>query len=192
MNNNELFADLFAYRYMLLDIYGYIADNGEINVLNETEIILKLKYKLIELREWRDYNDINGLLFEFYNHYQINITLEEIRNTRVNLHYILNNNIITNFVYNYINRNIIDNNNNNDNNDDEELNTRLTEEEVNRLSIITNEEESEDNCSICFENISIGSMIYRIPCNHKFHINCLKPHLINYNRKCPLCRNDCI
>jgi len=189
MNNNELFADLFAYRYMLLDMYGYIADNGEINVLNETEIILKLKYKLIELREWRDYNDINGLLFEFYNHYQINITLEEIRNTRVNLHYILNNNIITNFVYNYINRNIIDNNNNDN---DEELNTRLTEEEVNRLSIITNEEDSEDNCSICFENISMGSMIYRIPCNHKFHINCLKPHLINYNRKCPLCRNDCI
>ena len=74
---------------------------------------------------------------------------------------------------------------------EDETNTRLTEEEVNRIPLLTIEEELDDTCSICLERINIGSMVYRIPCNHKFHINCLKPHLINYNRNCPLCRNEC-
>ena len=38
-NNDELFADLFAYRFALLDMYED----------NEIEIIKKLKYKLIDL-----------------------------------------------------------------------------------------------------------------------------------------------
>jgi len=199
MDNQELFADLFAYRYMLLDAYGYLEDD-ETREINEIEIIKKLKYKLIELG--RDYNEINDLLYEFYNHYQINITLEEIRNTRILLYFIsdiintsniLNNNInnininnnlnnlniITNLISNYINQE-----------EDEVIETRMTEDEINRIPEITIEEELEDNCSICFESIPIHSRIYGIPCNHKFHMNCLRPQLLNYNRRCPLCRNS--
>jgi hypothetical protein len=41
MSNIELFADLFAYRFMLLETFGYENDNDD--------IIKKLKYKLIEM-----------------------------------------------------------------------------------------------------------------------------------------------
>jgi len=187
MNNEELFADLFAYRFMLLDIYN-----------NESEIIKKLKYKLIELG--KDYNELNDLLFEFYNHYQINITIEEIRNTRILL--LLINNIVNN---NNNNNNIINNNNtnlnilsnlishfiNNNENDNEEADeNRMTEERIENLPQITIEEDLEDTCSICLDTIPIGSNIYQIPCNHKFHINCLRPQLINYNSRCPVCRTN--
>jgi hypothetical protein len=76
-------------------------------------------------------------------------------------------------------------------NEEEDENSRLTEEEINQMPEERVEEELEDNCSICLEHIEMNSTIYHIPCNHKFHMNCLKPHLMNYNRLCPLCRNEC-
>ena len=187
MNNDELFADLFAYRFMLLDRYGHLEENGDITNINEIEIIKKLKYKLIDFGI--NFNEVNELLYDFYVHYNINITLEEIINTRIQIIYINESNL-SNLVMNYIN-NYLHNNNETSIEEDVQENTRLSEEEVNTIPLITIEEELEDNCSICFESIPIGSMIYNIPCNHKFHINCLKPQLINYNRKCPLCRNEC-
>ncbi|KAL4183300.1 hypothetical protein AMTRI_Chr11g154500 [Amborella trichopoda] len=27
-----------------------------------------------------------------------------------------------------------------------------------------------------------------MPCNHKFHSNCILKRLVDYNRSCPLCR----
>lgn len=187
MNNDELFADLFAYRFMLLDRYGHLEENGDITNINEIEIIKKLKYKLIDFGI--NLNEVNELLYDFYVHYNINITLEEIINTRIQIIYINESNL-SNLVMNYIN-NYLHNNNETSIEEEVQENTRLSEEEVNTIPLITIEEELEDNCSICFESIPIGSMIYNIPCNHKFHINCLKPQLINYNRKCPLCRNEC-
>jgi hypothetical protein len=175
MSNIELFADLFAYRFMLLETFGYEQDNDY--------IIKKLKYKLIEMGI--NYDNINDFLHDFYNHYEINISLEEIRSSHIYL-YIINDIMISNIINNLINNNnipIVE--------DDDEVNTRLTEEEVNRIPLITIQEELEDSCSICLERIEIGSMVYNIPCNHKFHINCLKSNLINYNRNCPLCRNEC-
>lgn len=174
MSNLELFADLFAFRFMLLETFGYEQDTDY--------IIKKLKYKLIEMGI--DFNEINEFLYDFYNHYEINVSLEEIRNSQIRL-YILNDILLTNIINNFINNPLEENVN------EDETNTRLTEEEVNRIPLLTIEEELDDTCSICLERINIGSMVYRIPCNHKFHINCLKPHLINYNRNCPLCRNEC-
>ena len=74
---------------------------------------------------------------------------------------------------------------------DDEVNNVLTDDEVNQIPVIELNEEIEDDCSICLEHITINSNIYDIPCNHKFHINCLKPYLLSYNRTCPLCRNEC-
>jgi len=178
MNNDELFADLFAYRFMLMD--------ENLNN-NETEIIKKLKYKLIEIG--KNYNELNDILFEFYNHYELNVPLEQIQNSYVNnltdiiYYFVVENRNINNLLTNFINNNNIQ---------EVEDSSILTEEEVNRIPLITIEEELEDECSICFESIPIGSSIYNIPCSHKFHLDCLKSQLINYNRTCPLCRNECI
>jgi hypothetical protein len=195
MNNNDLFADLFAYRFMLLDSLGYIGENDEIGNINENEIIKKLKRKLIELEY--NINELNDIIFSFYNHYQINISFDEIRNIDINnLNYIDD---IINIINNYTNERqrmiivdigrIIRNDMNEEEEDDD--NSKLTENEINQIPVTKIEEELEDNCSICLEYIEINSDVYNIQCNHKFHTNCLKRHLMNYNRLCPLCRNEC-
>lgn len=42
-------------------------------------------------------------------------------------------------------------------------------------------------CSICCENIEIGSMAVRIPCSHLYHANCIATWLSKFNT-CPICR----
>jgi E3 ubiquitin-protein ligase RNF115/126 len=47
-------------------------------------------------------------------------------------------------------------------------------------------------CSICLENIQIGTSAKVIPnCLHKFHEDCIKPWLIN-NAICPYCRRNVV
>jgi hypothetical protein len=85
----NLFNDLFAHR---LDYMDYNQ--------NENEIIRFLKIKLIEL----GYNEenLNNILFSFYNYFDISITLSEIENININ-------NYNSNNIYNLLFGNIINN-----------------------------------------------------------------------------------
>lgn len=171
MNNNHindnLFADLFAYRFALLDIYPD----------NEQYIIMKLKIKLLSLGHNR--TRINHIIYDFYQYYMIPITEIEIENT----------NIYPNLLFSTL-MNIIENNNNDDNNETEETEV-LTEEEFNRLEK-SNVTEVDMECSICIETFTMGQPAIKLPCNHFFHHNCIKVHLTTYNNKCPLCRGNVI
>jgi len=170
MENEELFADLFAYRFALLDIYSE----------DEREIIIKLKLKLFTLGHNRA--NINRTIYEFYNHYSIPITEIEIENSNIMIY--------PNLLFSTL-MNIIDNTNDNEEvQDDTEI---LTEEEFNQLEIIKVDNSNVDNeCSICIDNFSEGQEVIKLPCNHIFHLNCIKSHLTNYNNKCPLCRGNVI
>ena len=46
------------------------------------------------------------------------------------------------------------------------------------------------SCSICTEDFSRGEDIRVLPCNHKFHPDCVDPWLLNVSGTCPLCRID--
>jgi hypothetical protein len=49
--------------------------------------------------------------------------------------------------------------------------------------------EEEDRCLICLEMIQKGEEVYKISCNHPFHINCLNES-VSFNHKCcPICRD---
>jgi len=155
MNNEELFSDLFAYRFALLDYY----EN------NEREIIKKLKIKLFE---WNyQQSQINELLFDFYRFYSIEITLEEIENANV-------------LVYmpelNY--RNSIF-----------QLLTLLTSN-IAKLPIEILNETIDNDCAICIDKLKKGNEIVKLPCNHLFHVDCIKSYFLNYNNKCPMCRSN--
>ncbi|TDZ34711.1 Receptor-like proteiny region, transmembrane domain- and RING domain-containing protein 2 [Colletotrichum spinosum] len=54
------------------------------------------------------------------------------------------------------------------------------------------EREDEENlgCSICTDDFSVGEDVRVLPCNHKFHPNCVDPWLVNVSGTCPLCRLD--
>lgn len=188
--NDELFADLFAYRFALLDIYPD----------NEREIIIKLKVKLFDLGIPR--NNINNLLLSFYNYYQIPMTAIEINNANIMI-YLYNNNdsnynnvnnnqsrLYRNIINILSNYNIILENNNEDNDENEEENI-LTENEFNELEtvIIDNNHLSQEmECSICIDKFELEQEVIKLNCNHYFHKNCIRSHLLNYNNRCPLCR----
>ena len=173
----ELFADLFAYRFALQDIYED----------NEREIIIKLKLKIFELGYNR--NNINNLIFTFYNYYNIPITEIEIENSNVMIYnYNNNNNIIANRLYTTILA-VLDNmNDNNDENEDEnhEVLTETEFEKLELINIVTNDNDIE--CSICIDKFEKGQEAIKLKCKHLFHKNCIKSHLLNYNKSCPLCR----
>ncbi|KAI1805741.1 hypothetical protein F4811DRAFT_560952 [Daldinia bambusicola] len=53
--------------------------------------------------------------------------------------------------------------------------------------------QSEDNClgcSICTEDFTVGEDVRVLPCDHKFHPQCIDPWLVNVSGTCPLCRLD--
>ncbi|KAJ8112283.1 hypothetical protein OPT61_g5313 [Boeremia exigua] len=56
----------------------------------------------------------------------------------------------------------------------------------------TSETPNEDNlgCSICTEDFEKGQDIRVLPCDHKFHPECVDPWLLNVSGTCPLCRVD--
>ncbi|KAJ9658351.1 hypothetical protein H2198_003781 [Neophaeococcomyces mojaviensis] len=45
-------------------------------------------------------------------------------------------------------------------------------------------------CSICTEDFTKGDEVRLLPCNHKFHPECVDPWLLNVSGTCPLCRID--
>lgn len=178
-NNDELFADLFAYRFALLDIFED----------NEREIIIKLKLKLFEMGFIP--SAINGLLYSFYNEYNIPISVSQINNANVMVYMYNNANANRNNVlYNTI-LNILDTINSEG--EDEQEREILTEEEFQELPVIkiTHNHLLDDyECSICIDKFKLEQDAIKLPCNHLFHIDCIKLHLLNYNDKCPLCRGD--
>ncbi|RMZ81363.1 hypothetical protein DV738_g2249, partial [Chaetothyriales sp. CBS 135597] len=45
-------------------------------------------------------------------------------------------------------------------------------------------------CAICTEDFTQGEEMRVLPCNHKFHPECVDPWLLNVSGTCPLCRID--
>ena len=49
----------------------------------------------------------------------------------------------------------------------------------------------QNKCSICQEEYNNEDNIRKLKCDHIFHINCIDVWLLEYNYKCPICRNEC-
>ncbi|WEW59796.1 hypothetical protein PRK78_005276 [Emydomyces testavorans] len=60
----------------------------------------------------------------------------------------------------------------------------VTPEEPDRMSADTL------GCPICTDDFEKGQDVRLLPCNHKFHPECIDPWLINVSGTCPLCRID--
>jgi len=174
MNNEELFSDLFAYRFALLDYY----EN------NEREIIKKLKIKLFE---WNyQQSQINELLFDFYRFYSIEITLEEIENANV-LVYMPELNY-RNSIFQLLT--LLTSNITNEAIPEEEEQPIVSTEDFEKLPIEILNETIDNDCAICIDKLKKGNEIIKLPCNHLFHIDCIKSYFLNYNNKCPMCRSN--
>ncbi|KAL5365191.1 hypothetical protein BJX96DRAFT_179617 [Aspergillus floccosus] len=54
----------------------------------------------------------------------------------------------------------------------------------------TNPENPNFSCPICTDDFVKGQDLRVLPCNHKFHPECIDPWLVNVSGTCPLCRID--
>ncbi|KUI60672.1 E3 ubiquitin-protein ligase RNF13 [Cytospora mali] len=45
-------------------------------------------------------------------------------------------------------------------------------------------------CPICTDDFTVGEDVRVLPCNHKYHPQCIDPWLVNVSGTCPLCRLD--
>jgi hypothetical protein len=179
-NNEELFGDLFAYRIYLSDIYN-----------NEIDIIKKLKIKLYELGY--DIGNINRVIYDFYRFYDIpDITMEMIESSYIHI-YMRTDSTIDLFMrlISQMNMRYTVNVNEEVVNEEEEKRT-LNEEEFNKLEVLVLEDDIDNDCSICIDNLRKGDEVIKLKCNHIFHKGCIKSYLMNYDNKCPLCRVNII
>lgn len=76
-------------------------------------------------------------------------------------------------------------------NEDNSKSADLSEtEKSTSLNADGSDESGQLGCSICTEDFSKGEEVRVLPCNHKFHPECVDPWLLNVSGTCPLCRID--
>ena len=51
------------------------------------------------------------------------------------------------------------------------------------------DEDYDTACTICFSSLQVGDRVGKLPCDHTFHVDCLREWLPRRN-VCPLCQND--
>jgi hypothetical protein len=157
-SNQELFDDLFAYRVYLQDIYS-----------DENIIIIKLKKKIQQNYNY-SIEDINNLLYLFYESFNINISLEQIQNIsheepQVNFNTVVINNeninnatnlinLLNNIINNYNQNNNENNNNDDDNNNDENDDDDDDDDDVDENNDNDNNDNNNNNNENEFHNYS--------------------------------------
>lgn len=57
------------------------------------------------------------------------------------------------------------------------------------IGITKEDDENMDTCAVCIENYRIGETVRILPCNHRFHKNCIDQWLLA-RRTCPMCKMD--
>lgn len=172
-----LLSDLFAYRFYLQD-----------NIEDETVIIRELKMYL--LNNHYNINDINQIIFNFYEKYNdninTNITLETIEN--ITIFPVLSHNNILNIINSFIfSVNINETEYIDDNEDFEDVRVTMNENDINKLKTKKMDSNIKEDCSICLCEMGENNII-ELDCSHYFHDNCIKTYLKEYNYKCPICR----
>ncbi len=197
-NYTIIFDELFALRIQYQD---YIED--------EYIIINKLKNKLIDFGI--EESELNTVLFNFYNYFDIPVSMNQIENSSSNSY-----NLYDNYLEEYTNNfesepiyfsTIIYNNDININgpinhlfnllfnitDQPEEYEDVVVTTDINSLNSIPVCKITNQNieiCSICQEEMNEGDEYIDIECKHIFHRNCLTTYLQNYNHICPTCRKE--
>ena len=65
--------------------------------------------------------------------------------------------------------------------------TKNIKNKLTKTKFIKSLNKDKDCCIICLQEFKNGQNIYKLPCDHIFHIRCLNKE-IKYRQKCPMCR----
>ena len=72
----------------------------------------------------------------------------------------------------------------------EDIVCTLDEKDKENLKKIKLENDLEDKCNICMDQMKKEEDIIILPCNHIFHTGCIEEWLTKYNYKCPICKQE--
>ena len=188
------YDSLFALKLYYEDVYE-----------DEYDIIRMLKIQLL-LNQNIQENEVNIKLKEFYDSFGTNIDLEVFENIKITR----NNN----------DEDTSSDEDNNEQDNDENINippllneifnamigivmpmndmithtedviSTINEEDINKLKKYTLENNLDDKCLICIDNMETGQEVTELPCIHKYHSNCINEYLTKYNYKCPCCKEE--
>ena len=191
--NNDIYDNLYAARIVYQSSYD-----------NELDIIKELKIYLVE--SGFSLLDINQIIYEFYQHNDIQISQETINDISISSDSMIRDIINDNNDDNHINMNIINilnslsliinlNDNelymqNNQHPDLQDVVVTVDNDDYEKLDskILTLEHESK--CSICMSNMVKNEKVISLNCEHIFHHECITQYLKEYNYKCPICRSE--
>jgi len=199
MDNDSLFA---------LKVYYEDEHNDEHNIIRMLKIEL--------FNQGMNEDDANNRLKEFYDSFGSNIDIEVFKNIIVRRYQILNsllsnisnqinelenNDIENNDIENNdiedndLENNIIENNNflllytyNTINHTENDVILTLNEEDRNNLKKYIVENNVQDKCLICYDNIKVSEEVIELQCNHIYHTECINEYFSKYNYKCPCCK----
>lgn len=62
--------------------------------------------------------------------------------------------------------------------------------DLDSLKTIKLETNLDTDCSICMGHMEKDEEVSELRCTHTFHSECIKPYLLQYNYKCPVCRTE--
>jgi len=66
----------------------------------------------------------------------------------------------------------------------------LQDDDFNKLNTFTTLVKLKDKCAICMTHMEEKEVICELPCNDKFHLDCITPLLKKYSYNCPNCRKE--
>lgn len=168
---------LFAIRLELLDNYQ-----------DENIIIRELKI-FLQNNGFDNIDQVNDFLLEFYQNFGIDINIETIRNINLeNQDQVLNVDNYLNEINNFFD--IMDQLLA-DYNDEDLEDVVITLKDDKKITKIKKLSDDDEKCSVCLEKINKDEDIWKLPCNHFYHQDCIKKWLTEYNYKCPICREPC-
>jgi hypothetical protein len=64
----------------------------------------------------------------------------------------------------------------------------LDDEDKNKLLRVKLDNNLDNKCNVCMDDMNKDEEIIILPCKHTYHSNCIDEWLNNYNYKCPICK----
>jgi hypothetical protein len=72
----------------------------------------------------------------------------------------------------------------------EDIVCTLDDTDKENLKKINLENDLEDKCNVCMDQMKKGEEVLILPCNHTFHTCCIEEWLTKYNYRCPVCKQE--
>ena len=191
----------------------FIDDNSDSSIENDNKYELIIDYKENkEYKEYKEYKlDSPPGRDSISNSELINIFMQSFLSNNNNYNTILDNNdIIPNPLLNIYNPtqfnninnqtlltynpnmliSVINNILNEDITEYNDVKITLDETEFTKIKSYKQEEDTEIQCAICCDNFVKNINVSELPCNHKYHSECISTYLKEYNYICPVCRAE--